>query len=119
MTDPEQSNPVLRFEPVDDPLATLALRELTERAWVSYGIALHYQPRHDEAAATMEAMGNALQSVSQGFAAAALLRIAGDPRLGLTIEQYEYLHERAAELDLSVVEDLTGANGEGAETSAA
>lgn len=118
MTDPE-SNPVLRFEPVDDPLATLALRELTERAWVSYGIALHYQPGHNEVEATTEAMSHALETVAPGFAAAALLRIAVDPRLGLTGEQYSYLHERAAELDLSVVEDLTGANGDGTEAPAA
>ncbi|WP_274036260.1 hypothetical protein [Streptomyces sp. MMBL 11-1] len=118
MADPKQPNPALRFEPVDDPLGTLALRQLTGRAWVSYGIALHYQAEDDEAAATTEAMSHALQSVSPGFAAAALLRIASDPRLGLTDEQFLYLHERAAELDLSVVEDLTGANGEGTDTCA-
>jgi len=119
VTDPQQTNPVLRFEPDDDPLATLALRALTERAWVAHGIALHYQAGDDTAAETMESMSHALQSVAPGFAAAALLRIADDPRLGLTDTQHLYLHERAAELDLSVVEDLTGANGDGTETPAA
>lgn len=59
-------------------------------------------------------MSHALLSVSFGFAAAALQRIATDPQLGLTDEQYLYLREQAGEMDLSVVEDLTGANGDGA-----
>ncbi|MEW2121796.1 hypothetical protein AB0945_43105 [Streptomyces sp. NPDC005474] len=112
MTQAEKITPVLRFEPTDDALGTLALNGLTDRACESYGIALHYQAADTEAETAREAMSHALQTVSCGFAAAALERIAADPALGLTEEQYLHLCERAAELDLSVVEDLTGASGD-------
>ncbi|MFI9163045.1 hypothetical protein [Kitasatospora aureofaciens] len=45
--------------------------------------------------------------------AAALVRLADDPGLGLTIEQREYLTDIATGFVLDTVEDLFGANGEG------
>jgi hypothetical protein len=74
---------------------------------------LHYQTADTEAEATTEAMSHALLSVSSGFAAASLERIAADPALGLTEKQYLYLCQRTVELDPSVVEDLTRANSDG------
>jgi hypothetical protein len=63
-------------------------------------------------------MGMALAAVAPGFAAAALTRISEDPALGLTAAQRMYLGDLAADLDLDVVEYLTGANG-GAQTGGA
>ncbi|WP_326790471.1 hypothetical protein [Streptomyces sp. NBC_00151] len=51
-----------------------------------------------------------MAAAAPGLAAAALQLIASDEALGLTHEQQKYLRERAAELDLAVVEDLTGAH---------
>ncbi|MEU6803238.1 hypothetical protein ABZ931_19815, partial [Streptomyces neyagawaensis] len=48
------------------------------------------------------------RSVRRALAAAALQLIASDEALGLTPEQQMYMWQRAAELDLAVVEDLTG-----------
>ncbi|MEU6350109.1 hypothetical protein ABZ896_12360 [Streptomyces sp. NPDC047072] len=83
----------------------------------SCGIALHYQTADTQAEATMEAMSHALERVSAGFAAAgqASLLTLGSAWRSSSL----YLDERAAELDLSVVEDRTGANGDSTESPAA
>jgi hypothetical protein len=80
VTQTEKIAPDLRFEPTDDPLGTLALNGLTDRAWKSYGIALHYQAADTGAVATREAMSHAAIRVRR-LAAAALERIAADPAL--------------------------------------
>ncbi|MFB7672320.1 hypothetical protein ACFC26_12975 [Kitasatospora purpeofusca] len=96
-----------------DPLDRLAYRRVAESAAESFEIALHYQGGRGEKACA-EALHNALAAAGGGIAAAALLRVADDPALGLDLEQWEHLHRIAAELDLRVVEDLGGANGDGA-----
>ncbi|MFE7490123.1 hypothetical protein [Kitasatospora sp. NPDC057541] len=78
----------------------------------SFEIALHYQDGCGERARA-QALHNALAAAGPGIAAAALLRVADDPALGLAADQWEHLHLIAAELDLRVVEDLGGANGDG------
>ncbi|MGM9348146.1 hypothetical protein [Streptomyces salinarius] len=62
----------------------------------------------DEAMRQAVAAAAAAAAAAPGLAAAALQLIASDEALGLTPEQQMYMWERAAELDLSVVEDLTG-----------
>jgi hypothetical protein len=57
-----------------------------------------------------DGMRQAVAAAAPGLAAAALQLIGSDEALGLTHEQQKYLRERAAELDLAVVEDLTGAH---------
>ncbi|WP_103529064.1 hypothetical protein [Streptomyces sp. SM12] len=98
-----------------DPGVSTALEALTERACHSYGIALHYagEGERDGGEATREAMRHAVQAVAPGFAAAAITRLADDPRLGLTSQQRLYLEELAVSLDLEVLETLRG-SGPGA-----
>ncbi|MFJ7250170.1 hypothetical protein ACIQWA_36800 [Kitasatospora sp. NPDC098652] len=95
-----------------EPLDQLAYRHVSARATEAFLIALHYQGREDPAAYA-QAMHNALAVAADGVAAAALLRVADDPALGLDGDQWEYLHEVAGRLDLDTVENLTGANGDG------
>ncbi|MFE7193959.1 hypothetical protein [Kitasatospora sp. NPDC057541] len=95
-----------------DPLDRLAYRRVFDSAAESFEIALHYQGGRGEQARA-EALHNALAAAGGGIAAAALLRVADDPALGLDPDQWEHLHLIAAELDLRVVEDLGGANGDG------
>ncbi|MEU1425326.1 hypothetical protein [Kitasatospora sp. NPDC005751] len=95
-----------------DPLDRLAYRRVFDSAVESFEIALHYQDDRGEEACE-EALHNALAAAGPGIAAAALLRVASDPALGLDLDQWEHLHRLAAELDLNVVEDLGGANGDG------
>ncbi|MFI8085875.1 hypothetical protein ACIF6L_34435 [Kitasatospora sp. NPDC086009] len=95
-----------------DPLDRLAYRGVFDSAVESFEIALHYQDGRGEKACE-EALHNALAAAGPGIAVAALLRVADDPALGLDPDQWEHLHRLAAELDLDVVEDLGGANGDG------
>ncbi|MFD9597370.1 hypothetical protein ACFWA9_32100 [Kitasatospora sp. NPDC059973] len=95
-----------------DPLNRLAYRGVFDSAVESFEIALHYQDGRGEEACE-EALHNALAAAGPGIAAAALLRVASDPALGLDLDQWEHLHRLATELDLDVVEDLGGANGDG------
>ncbi|MFD7973026.1 hypothetical protein [Streptomyces clavifer] len=73
-----------------------------------HGLAAHYAadlPAGDAADAAMR------QAVAAAAPAAATLQlISSDDALGLPPAQQMYMLERAAELDLAVVEDLTGAN---------
>ncbi|MFE4516809.1 hypothetical protein ACFRMQ_21745 [Kitasatospora sp. NPDC056783] len=95
-----------------DPLDRLAYRSVFDSAAESFEVALHYQGGHGEKARA-QALHNALAAAGGGIAAAALLRVADDPALGLDPDQWEHLHLIAAELNLRVVEDLGGANGDG------
>ncbi|MFJ2781521.1 hypothetical protein [Kitasatospora sp. NPDC087315] len=99
-----------------DPLDHLAYDALAQRAGDAFEIALHYQGACTREA-RQEALHNALAAAAPGLVAAALVRLADDPELGLTIEQREYLTNLATGLDLDTVEDLFGANGAGAEDS--
>lgn len=94
-----------------DPLDRLAYRGVFDSVAESFEIALHYQGDEDERARA-QALHNALAAAGGGIAAAALLRVADDPALGLGLDQWEYLNLVAAELDLRVVENLSGANGD-------
>ncbi|MFF8775283.1 hypothetical protein [Kitasatospora sp. NPDC015120] len=95
-----------------DPLDRLAYRSVADRAAEAFEIALRYQGDDDERGRA-QALHNALAAAGGGIAAAALLRVADNPALGLDPDQWEHLHLIAAELDLRVVEDLGGANGDG------
>ncbi|KOV13303.1 hypothetical protein ADK60_29860 [Streptomyces sp. XY431] len=95
-----------------DPLDRLAYRRVFDRAAEAFEIALHYQGDDGELARA-QALHNALAAAGLGIAAAALLRVADDPALGLDPDQWEHLHRIAAELNVRVVEDLGGANGDG------
>ncbi|MDY0812984.1 hypothetical protein [Kitasatospora purpeofusca] len=95
-----------------DPLNRLAYRRVAESAAESFEIALNYQGGRGEEACA-EALHTALAAAGPGIAAAALLRVADDPALGLDPDQWEHLHRIAAELNLRVVEDLGGSNGDG------
>ncbi|MET8704179.1 hypothetical protein ABZW10_35815 [Kitasatospora sp. NPDC004723] len=97
-----------------DPLDHLAYDALAERAGDAFEIALHYQDVCTREA-RQEALHNALATAAPGLVAAALVRLADDPELGLTTEQREYLTDIATGLDLDTVEDLFGANGDGTE----
>ncbi|GAA2810871.1 hypothetical protein GCM10010441_39390 [Kitasatospora paracochleata] len=98
-----------RTDPLDDP----AYHALAQRAHDAFEIALHYQDACTPEA-RQEALHNALATAAPGLVAAALVRLADDPELGLTGEQREYLTDVAAGLDLDTVEDLFGAGGDGA-----
>ncbi|MET8704341.1 hypothetical protein ABZW10_36630 [Kitasatospora sp. NPDC004723] len=95
-----------------DPLDHLAYQNVFDHAAEALEISLHYQDDYSERARA-QALHNALAAAGPGIAAAALLRVADDPALGLDPDQWEHLHLIAAELDLRVVEDLGGANGDG------
>ncbi len=73
-------------------------------------MAARYAADLPAADAADEAMRQAVAATAPGLAASALQLIASDEALGLTSEQQMYMWERAAELDLAVVEDLTGTN---------
>ncbi|MFJ4672725.1 hypothetical protein [Kitasatospora purpeofusca] len=79
-----------------DPLNRLAYRRVAARAAETFEIALHYQGGRDEKARA-QALHNALAAAGGGIAAAALLRVADDPALGLDLDQWEHLHRIAAE----------------------
>ncbi|MFD8757296.1 hypothetical protein ACFV0O_40940 [Kitasatospora sp. NPDC059577] len=85
-----------------DPLDRLAYRRVFAGAAESFEIALR----------------NAVAVAGPGIAAAALLRVADDPTLGLNTEQWEHLHRIAAELNPDVVEDLGGTNDDDTTNSA-
>lgn len=102
-----------------DPLDRLAHQHVADRAVHAFEIALHYQDeegRGEQACA--EALLNALAVAGPGFAAAALLRAADDPALGLDAGQHEHLTTVAVHLDLDTVEMLGGAHGDGTPTTA-
>ncbi|WP_328620698.1 hypothetical protein [Streptomyces sp. NBC_00354] len=101
---------------VDDPanpMSALAYRRLLDRATEAYGIAHHYatQGAVDEEVAHREALAATLAAVGPGYAAAAICGIS--ERLASTLPEtaMHSLGAWAAEVDLEVVEDITGANG--------
>ncbi|MFD7204335.1 hypothetical protein [Streptomyces sp. NPDC059893] len=100
-------DPVLRADQ-GDACANAALERTSARAVEVHGMAAHYAADLPAADAADEAMRQAV--AAPGLAAAALQLIASDEALGLTPGQQMYMWERAAELDLAVVEDLTGAH---------
>ncbi|TQF07972.1 hypothetical protein E6W39_01215 [Kitasatospora acidiphila] len=100
----------LTDEPLDRP-GTQALDQLVERACESYGIARHYHPGGDPAALE-EAMRHTLASAAGSLVAAALHRLADDPRPDLTIDQRLYLDGLVVDLDLETAEYLSGAFGD-------
>ncbi|WP_430480030.1 hypothetical protein ACQZM9_29860 [Streptomyces sp. P11-1] len=102
-------DPVLRADQ-GDTCANAALERINARAVEVHGMAAHYAADLPAADAADEAMRQAMAAAAPGLAAAALQLIASDEALGLTPEQQMYMWERAAELDLAVVEDLTGAH---------
>ncbi|MFI5887475.1 hypothetical protein [Streptomyces sp. NPDC051554] len=93
-----------------DACANAALERISARAAEVHGMAAQYAADLPAAGTADEAMRQAVAAAAPGLAAAALQLIASDEALGLTSEQQMYLWERAAELDLAVVEDLTGAH---------
>lgn len=102
-------DPVLRADQ-GDACANAALERISARAVEVHGMAAHYAADLPATEAADAAMRQAVAAAAPGLAAAALQLIASDEALGLTHEQQKYLRERAAELDLAVVEDLTGAH---------
>ncbi|MFC8393060.1 hypothetical protein [Streptomyces sp. NPDC057238] len=104
-------DPVLRADQ-GDACANAALERISARAVEVHGMAARYAadlPAADAAdEAVRQAVAVAAAAAAPGLAAAALQLIASDEALGLTPEQQMYMWERAAELDLAVVEDLTG-----------
>ncbi|MGK5546690.1 hypothetical protein ACSNOH_18450 [Streptomyces sp. URMC 127] len=104
----------LALSPSDqDPLHQLAYDAIADRATEAFEIALHYQSDRSPESCR-EALHNALAVAASGFVAAGLMSLSEDPGLALTPEQEEFITDRARELDLDVVENLTGANGTGA-----
>ncbi|WP_143652206.1 hypothetical protein [Streptomyces sp. 13-12-16] len=103
----QRVDPVLRADQ-GDACANAALERISARAVEVHGMAAHYAADLPAADAADEAMRQAVAAAAPGLAAAALQLIASDEALGLTSEQQMYMWERAAELDLAVVEDLTG-----------
>ncbi|MFE2070447.1 hypothetical protein ACFXDH_50205 [Streptomyces sp. NPDC059467] len=101
-----QVDPVLRADQ-GDACANAALERISARAVEVHGMAARYAADLPTTDAADEAMRQAVAAAAPGLAAALQL-IASDEALGLTPEQQIYLWERAAELDLAVVEDLTG-----------
>ncbi|WP_228121226.1 hypothetical protein [Streptomyces fagopyri] len=89
-----------------DACANAALERISARAVEVHGMAARYASDLPVADVADEAMRQAV--AAPGLAAAALQLLASDEALGLTPEQQMYMWERAAELDLAVVEDLTG-----------
>ncbi|MFD5453611.1 hypothetical protein [Streptomyces olivaceus] len=104
-----QVDPVLRADQ-GDACANAALERISARAVEVHGMAARYAADLPAADAADEAMRQAVAAAAPGLAAAALQLIASDEELGLTPEQQMYMWKRAAELDLAVVEDLTGAH---------
>ncbi|MFG3492979.1 hypothetical protein [Streptomyces sp. NPDC047972] len=97
-----------------DPLGTMAYQRIQDRAIEAYGIAHHYAVRDgsDAEHATRAALDAALGAAARGFAAGAVHRILERLAPGLTEDQAELLGGWAADLDLEVVEDISGANGD-------
>ncbi|MFC8369918.1 hypothetical protein ACFUIT_18400 [Streptomyces sp. NPDC057239] len=105
-------DPVLRADQ-GDACANAALERISARAVEIHGMAARYAADLPAADAADEAVRQAVAVAAAAAAAApglaaALQLIASDEALGLTPEQQMYMWERAAELDLAVVEDLTG-----------
>ncbi|MFF4760331.1 hypothetical protein [Streptomyces sp. NPDC001292] len=102
-------DPVLRADQ-GDACVNAALERISARAVEVHGMAARYAADLPAADAADEAMRQAVAAAAAapGLAAAALQLIASDEALGLTPEQQMYMWERAAELDLAVVDDLTG-----------
>ncbi|MDH6129926.1 hypothetical protein [Kitasatospora sp. GP82] len=97
----------------NDPFDHQAYQRVLDRGSEAFEIALHYQGAGQPVHARAEALHNALAVMAPAVAAAAILRASFDPALGLDLGQWEHLQEVAGVLDLDVVEDLTGANGDG------
>ncbi|MFE4398683.1 hypothetical protein ACFRPV_33120 [Kitasatospora sp. NPDC056808] len=108
--------PMLGDHPTD-PLDNPAYQALAQRAADAFEIALHHHQGACTAEARQEALHNALANAAPALVAAALVRLADDPGLGLTAEQRAYLTDIAIGLDLDTVEDLSGANGDGGQAS--
>ncbi|WP_247708852.1 hypothetical protein [Streptomyces sp. C3-3] len=105
----QRVDPVLRAGH-GDACANAAMERIIARAVEVHGLATRYAADLSAADAADTAMRQAVAAASPGLAAATLQLISSDAALGLTPEQQKYMWERAAELDLAVVEDLTSTN---------
>ncbi|MEU3667566.1 hypothetical protein [Streptomyces virginiae] len=103
---------VLAVDPAD-PLAARAYRRLLDRAAEAYGIAHHYamQEASDTELAHREALAAAVAAAGPGYVAAAIHGISERLAPDLPETTVHSLGGWAAEIDLDVVEDITGANG--------
>ncbi|MCU7826129.1 hypothetical protein [Kitasatospora sp. DSM 101779] len=90
-----------------DPRARHAHRGVTERAFYVFELVLAHQGSQDEDA-RRQALTTALGPAGRGAAAAALLRVADDPALGLDDDRRHHLARLAADLDPRTTRDLTG-----------
>ena len=102
-------DPVLRAAH-GDARANAAMERIIARAVEVHGLAAHYAADQPGAGAADEAMRQAVAAAAPALAAATLQLVSLDEALDLTPEQKMYIWERAADLDLAVVEDLTGTN---------
>ncbi|MFJ1551440.1 hypothetical protein [Streptomyces sp. NPDC088246] len=105
----QRVDPVLRADH-GDACANAAMERIIARVVEVHGMAAHYAADLPAGDAADAAMRQAVAAAAPALAAATLQLISSDDALGLTPEQQMYMSERAAELDLAVVEDLTGAN---------
>ncbi|MGW3715576.1 hypothetical protein ACWD8L_00325 [Streptomyces sp. NPDC005133] len=105
----QRVDPVLRADH-GDACANAAMERIIARVVEVHGLAAHYAADLPAGDAADAAMRQAMAAAAPALAAATLQLISSDDALGLTPEQRMYMLERAAELDLAVVEDLTGAN---------
>ncbi|MFF4847971.1 hypothetical protein [Streptomyces sp. NPDC001194] len=108
----KQPRLVLASDPTD-PLTAKAHRRLLDRAAEAYGIAHHYalQEASDAESAHQEALAAALAAVGPGYGAAAIHGVSERLAADLPETTLRTLGDWAAEIDLEVVEDITGANG--------
>lgn len=105
----QRVDPVLRADH-GDACADAPMERIIARAVEVHDLATRYAAGLSAADAADTAMRQAVVAASPGLAAATLQRISSDAALGLTPEQQRYMLERAAELDLAVVEGLTSTN---------
>lgn len=103
---PPGSPPLFLSDDPDDQAGADAFRRLVEHAADAYGTTLVLGPHEDNSLLAMQA---ALGRVAKAFAAAALLRISMDRRLGLDGRQADYLGDLGQDLNLETIEALTGA----------
>ncbi|MFD9872672.1 hypothetical protein [[Kitasatospora] papulosa] len=106
----QRVDPVLLRADHGDACADAAMERIIARAVEVHDLATRYAADLSAAHAADTAMRQAVAAASPGLAAATLQLISSDTALGLTLEQQRYMLERAAELDLAVVEDLTSTN---------
>lgn len=104
---PDPGRLVLRLDDTD-PYDRLALAGIHERSRESAGIAAAYGLPDDHG------LDHCVNTAAPGLVAAALHKLT-TMLPGITEDQTAWLDETAAALDLSVIENLTGANGTGLE----